>query len=238
MAADTGPRASPLQERGSRVSFRWPSRCPGCWSAFPSRSVLDYGVILVQPGPRRRTPPDAGAPLRRRGARAYRRPHRIRPRRGGVVLGNDRAAGTPAALANEVWKREPGRRHQVQSVPCRVTRAAVCVRARTSYRNGQFGSTPPPQVFGMVLGNSRVGPGRVGPRQPPSSRSPTPPICMRPFAIFPGRVARKVRDARATSSTTGRRWAARNIELMPHDTYVLGSGYNGAGRYRRSSRRR
>jgi len=89
------------------------------------------------------------------------------------------------------------------------------------YRNGQFGSTPPPQVFGMVLGIPASTQG-VKATATAIVQIANTTNCMRPFAI-PDRWTEVVMPS--TEYNHWEKMGGSYIELMPHDTYVLGSGY-------------
>ena len=81
-----------------------------------------------------------------------------------------------AALANNVWTAAPTA--QV-SWACPAGVAGSCVRVDV-YRNGEFGSTPLPTIFGKLLNISSQGVRATATARVASGNSTN---CMRPFAV-------------------------------------------------------
>jgi Putative Flp pilus-assembly TadE/G-like len=133
--------------------------------------VLDYGVLWVSRGQAQNSA-DAGA-LAGAIARAYddlANPPSLSP------PGKAAQSALSAAQANKVWSAVPG----VQvSWTCPPGVTASCVRVDV-YRNGQFGSTPLPMLFGQVLNITQQG---VRATATAISGFGNSTNCMRPFAI-------------------------------------------------------
>jgi hypothetical protein len=108
--------------------------------------VVDYGVLWVSRG-QAQNAADAGA-LSGAIARAYDEPTDP-PASNGKAF----QSAMGAALANKVWTAAPTA--QV-SWPCPAGVAGRCVRVDV-YRNGEFGSTPLPTIFGKLLNISSQG---------------------------------------------------------------------------------
>jgi Putative Flp pilus-assembly TadE/G-like len=126
-----------------------------------------------------------------------------------------------AALANNVWTAAPTA--QV-SWACPPGVAGSCVRVDV-YRNGEFGSTPLPTIFGKLLNISSQGVRATATARVATGNATN---CMRPFAV-----ADKWIEKRAPVDEFNR-WTSAGggvVELDPHDEYVppsansAGSGY-------------
>jgi hypothetical protein len=137
---------------------------------------------------------------------------------GPVVMNAALAAGR----ASELWTAPPPPSAVLIDWQCPALYAGGrCVRARV-YADGTLGSTPPRQVFGMVL---NIPASSQGVRATATAivQIANTTNCMRPFAI-PDRWTEV-----AMPSDQFNHWEKMGnsyIELAPHDTYVLGSGYS------------
>ena len=103
-----------------------------------------------------------------------------------------------AALANNVWTAAPTA--QV-SLACPPGVAGSCVRVDV-YRNGEFGSTPLPTIFGKLLNISSQGVRATATARVASGNATN---CMRPFAVADKWIEQ--RGNPSISSTTGERRA-------------------------------
>jgi len=126
-----------------------------------------------------------------------------------------------AALANNVWTIAPTT--QV-SWTCPSGVAGSCVRVDV-YRNGQFGSTPLPTIFGKLLSISSQGVKATATARVATGNSTN---CMRPFAV-----ADKWVDnvSPAMNPKKFERWqkvGSSAVQLDPKDVYVPPSS-SGAG---------
>ncbi len=131
--------------------------------------VVDHGILWVSRG-QAQNAADAGA-LSGAIARAYDELTNP-PASNGKAFNS--AMG--AALANNVWTAAPTA--QV-SWACPAGVAGSCVRVDV-YRNGEFGSTPLPTIFGKLLNISSQGVRATATARVASGNSTN---CMRPFAV-------------------------------------------------------
>ena len=131
--------------------------------------VVDHGVLWVSRG-QAQNAADAGA-LSGAIARAYDE-LTDPPASNGKAFNS--AMG--AALANNVWTAAPTA--QV-SWACPAGVAGSCVRVDV-YRNGEFGSTPLPTIFGKVLNISSQGVRATATARVATGNATN---CMRPFAV-------------------------------------------------------
>jgi len=165
--------------------------------------VMDHGVMWVSRG-QAQNAADAGA-LSGAVARAY--DELTNP-----PASNGKAfqSATGAALANNVWTSAPTA--QV-SWACPSGVAGSCVRVDV-YRNGEFGSTPLPTIFGKLLNISSQGVRATATARVANGNATN---CMRPFAI-----ADKWIDQRSPVSQYDR-WQKQGgqvVQLAPYDNYV------------------
>ena len=176
--------------------------------------VVDHGVMWVSRG-QAQNAADAGA-LSGAIARAY--DELTNPP---AVNGKAFSSASAAALANNVWNAAP----TVQvSWSCPAGVVGSCVRVDV-YRNGQFGSTPLPTIFGRLLNLSSQGVRATATARVVSGNSTN---CMRPFAI-----ADKWIEQRPPVNQFDRwtKQGGRVVQLSPYDNYVppsansSGSGY-------------
>ena len=131
--------------------------------------VVDHGVLWVSRG-QAQNAADAGA-LSGAIARAYDELTNP-PASNGIAY----SSATGAALANNVWTAAPA----VQvSWACPSGIGGSCVRVDV-YRNGEFGSTPLPTIFGKLLNISSQGVRATATASVASGNSTN---CMRPFAV-------------------------------------------------------
>jgi uncharacterized membrane protein len=131
--------------------------------------VVDHGVLWVSRG-QAQNAADAGA-LSGAIARAYDELTSPPASNGKTYL-----SAVGAALANNVWTTAPTA--QV-SWACPAGVAGSCVRVDV-YRNGEFGSTPLPTIFGKLLNISSQGVKATATARVASGNSTN---CMRPFAV-------------------------------------------------------
>jgi len=181
--------------------------------------VVDHGVMWVSRG-QAQNAADAGA-LSGAIARAYDELTNP-PASNGKTFQS--AMGT--ALANNVWTIPPTA--QV-SWACPAGVAGSCVRVDV-YRNGEFGSTPLPTIFGKLLNISSQGVRATATARVASGNATN---CMRPFAV-----ADRWNDIVDPSLTPPKfqRWNTQGgnagTELNPKDIYTppsagsAGTGYN------------
>jgi Flp pilus assembly protein TadG len=179
--------------------------------------VVDQGIVWVSRG-QAQNAADAGA-LSGAIARAYDE-LTDPPSSNGKAFSS--AMGT--ALANNVWTTAPTA--QV-SWACPVGLAGSCVRVDV-YRNGEFGSTPLPTVFGGLLNISSQGVRATATARVASGNATN---CMRPFAVADKWVdnVNPAMDPRKFE-----RWqkvGGNAVQLNPKDLYVppsagsAGTGY-------------
>jgi len=179
--------------------------------------VVDHGVVLVSRG-QAQNAADAGA-LSGAIARAY-------DELTDPPASNGRAFSSAmgAALANNVWTSAPTAR---VSWVCPAGVAGSCVRVDV-YRNGEFGSTPLPTVFGKLLNISSQGVRATATARVATGNTTN---CMRPFAV-----ADKWIDivSPALNPKKFERWQKAGsiaVQLNPKDVYVppssasAGTGY-------------
>ena len=132
--------------------------------------VVDHGVLWVSRG-QAQNAADAGA-LSGAIARLYDEPANP-PASNGKAF----ASATGAAVANTVWTAAPTA--QV-SWACPPGVSGSCARVDV-YRNGEFGSTPLPTIFGTLLNVSSQGVRATATAQVASGNSVK---CMLPFAVI------------------------------------------------------
>jgi hypothetical protein len=177
--------------------------------------VVDHGILWLSRG-QAQNAADAGA-LSGAIARAYDELANP-PASGGMTF----LSASGAALANNVWSAAP----TVQvSWPCPPGVVGACVRVDV-YRNGEFGSTPLPTIFGKLLNISSQGVKATATARVVAGNATN---CMRPFAI-----ADKWIEQRAPVDQYDR-WKKQGggvVELAPYDNYVppsvssSGSGFS------------
>lgn len=168
--------------------------------------VVDHGVLWVSRG-QAQNAADAGA-LSGAIARAYDE-LTDPPSSGGQAF----LSAKGAAIANHVWTAAPTA--QV-SWACPPGVAGSCVRVDV-YRNGEFGSTPLPTIFGPLLNISSQGVRATATARIGSGNATN---CMRPFAI-----ADRWTEQRSPVDRFDR-WQSQGggvVELAPHDDYVPAS---------------
>ena len=179
--------------------------------------VVDHGVVLVSRG-QAQNAADAGA-LSGAIARAYDE-LTDPPASNGKAF----SSAMGAALANHVWTSAPTA--QVSWV-CPAGVAGSCVRVDV-YRNGEFGSTPLPTIFGKLLNISSQGVRATATARVALGNATN---CMRPFAV-----ADKWIDnvSPALNPKKFERWQKAGsiaVQLNPKDVYVppssasAGTGY-------------
>src|SRR4029077_19995888 len=161
--------------------------------------VVDHGVLWVSRG-QAQNAADAGA-LSGAIARAYDELTDPPASNGKAFL-----SARGAALANNVWTMAPTA--QV-SWACPAGVVGSCVRVDV-YRNGEFGSTPLPTIFGKVLNISSQGVRATATASVASGNSTN---CMRPFAV-----ADKWIEASAPANEFNH-WGKKGVEQNPADTY-------------------
>ena len=172
--------------------------------------VVDHGVLWVSRG-QAQNAADAGA-LSGAIARAY---DDLTPTSNGMT----QSSAMGAALANNVWNAAPTA--QV-SLACPPGIGGSCVRVDV-YRNGEFGSTPLPTIFGKLLNISSQGVRATATARVASGNSTN---CMRPFAV-----ADKWIEQSVPNDAQFDHWGTKGAELNPHDEYVppsstsAGSGF-------------
>jgi putative Flp pilus-assembly TadE/G-like protein len=126
-----------------------------------------------------------------------------------------------AALTNLVWNAAPSA--QV-SWACPAGVVGSCVRVDV-YRNGEFGSTPLPTMFGKLLNISSQGVRATATARVVSGNATN---CMRPFAIADKWIERR---APVDSYLRWQKQGSTVVQLDPYDEYVppsqndAGSGY-------------
>jgi hypothetical protein len=165
--------------------------------------VVDHGVLWVSRG-QAQNAADAGA-LSGALARAY--DELTDPP---VSNGKAFQSAMGAALANNVWTAAPTA--QV-SWTCPPGVAGSCVRVDV-YRNGEYGSTPLPTIFGKVLNIPSQGVRATATARVATGNATN---CMRPFAI-----ADKWIEQRAPVDQFDK-WKKQGggvVELAPHDEHV------------------
>ncbi len=178
-----------------------------------STFVVDHGILWLSRG-QAQNAADAGA-LSGAIARAY------------DELANPPAddgqaffSASGAALSNLVWNAAPTA--QVSWV-CPAGVAGSCVRVDV-YRNGEFGSTPLPTIFGTLLNVQSQGVRATATARVASGNATN---CMRPFAI-----ADKWVDNRPAAGEYDR-WEKQGnnvVQLAPFDVYTPPSqGSSGSG---------
>jgi Putative Flp pilus-assembly TadE/G-like len=178
--------------------------------------VVDHGVSLVSRG-QAQNAADAGA-LSGAIARAFDE-LTDPPASNGAAF----SSAMGAALANNVWTSAPTA--QV-SWACPAGVAGSCVRVDV-YRNGEFGSTPLPTIFGKLLNISSQGVRATATARVASGNATN---CMRPFAV-----ADKWIDnvSPALNPAKFERWqkvGSVAVQLNPKDVYVPpSSGSAGTG---------
>jgi len=123
-----------------------------------------------------------------------------------------------AALANNVWTAAPTA--QV-SWACPTGIAGSCVRVDV-YRNGEFGSTPLPTIFGKLLNISSQGVRATATARVATGNATN---CMRPFSV-----ADKWIEI-GGSVNEFNHWE-KGKELNPHDDYVPPSGSSSGSGFR------
>lgn len=172
--------------------------------------VVDHGILWVSRG-QAQNAADAGA-LSGAIARAY--DELTNP-----PASNGKAfhSAMGAALANNVWTAAPTA--QV-SWTCPTGVAGSCVRVDV-YRNGEFGSTPLPTIFGKLLNISSQGVRATATARVATANATN---CMRPFAV-----ADKWIDNvnPALNPKKFERWqkvGGKAVQLNPKDVYVPPSG--------------
>jgi Flp pilus assembly protein TadG len=172
--------------------------------------VLDYGVLWLSRG-QAQDAADAGA-LAGAIARAY--DETTDPP---AANGKTFQSAQKAAQANLVWQATPG--VQVSFV-CPAGVAGRCVRADV-YRDGQFGSTALPMIFGKVLNISSQGVWATATARVATANATN---CMRPFSVADkwqplGQPAGTWPDPDGHYD----RWSKQGsivVEASPHDTYT------------------
>jgi hypothetical protein len=178
--------------------------------------VVDHGVLWVSRG-QAQNAADAGA-LSGAIARAYDE-LTDPPASNGKAF----SSAMGAALANNVWTTAPTA--QV-SWACPPGVSGSCVRVDV-YRNGEFGSTPLPTIFGKVLNISSQGVRATATARVAAGNATN---CMRPFAV-----ADKWIDnvSPALNPKKFERWqkvGSSAVQLDPKDVYVPpSSGSAGTG---------
>lgn len=129
-------------------------------------------------------------------------------------------SATGTALANNVWTAAPTA--QV-SWACPAGVSGSCVRVDV-YRNGEFGSTPLPTIFGQLLSIPSHGVRATATARVATGNTTN---CMRPFAIADKWIEHRPPGDRFE------RWKSQGggvVELDPHDEYVPPSaGSAGSG---------
>ena len=175
--------------------------------------VVDHGVLWVSRG-QAQNAADAGA-LSGAIARAYDE-LTDPPASNGKAFNS--AMG--AALANSVWTAAP----TVQvSWACPPWVAGSCVRVDV-YRNGEFGSTPLPTIFGKLLNISSHGVRATATARASNGNATSH---LRPFAVID-----RWWELRTPANTDFDRWDSRGDELpgtvdwyQPPEAGLTGSGY-------------
>jgi hypothetical protein len=171
--------------------------------------VVDHGVLWVSRG-QAQNAADAGA-LSGAIARAY---DDLTPASNGIT----QSSATGTALANSVWNAAPAA--QV-SLSCPPGVGGSCVRVDV-YRNGEFGSTPLPTIFGKLLNISSQGVKATATARVASGNSTN---CMRPFAVADKWIEQ------AGKVDQFNHWNG-SVELSPHDEYVPPSANNAGSGFR------
>jgi len=175
--------------------------------------VVDHGIQWVSRG-QAQNAADAGA-LSGAIARAYDELTSPPASNGKTYL-----SAVGAALANNVWTTAPTA--QV-SWACPAGIAGSCVRVDV-YRNGEFGSTPLPTIFGKLLNISSQGVKATATARVASGNATN---CMRPFAIADKWIEKQPPVDRFD------RWKSQGggvVQLAPSDDYVPPSaGSSGSG---------
>jgi hypothetical protein len=179
--------------------------------------VVDHGVLWVSRG-QAQNAADAGA-LSGAIARAYDE-LTDPPASNGKAF----SSAMGAALANNVWTAAPTA--QV-SWACPAGVAGSCVRVDV-YRNGEFGSTPLPTIFGKLLNISSQGVRATATARVATGNATN---CMRPFAVTDKWIDNV---SPALSPKKFERWqkvGGNAVQLDPKDVYVpptsgsAGTGY-------------
>ena len=179
-----------------------------------STFVIDHGVMWISRG-QAQNAADSGA-LAGAIARAY--DELTDPP---AINGTTFLSAQGAALANPVWNAAPTVK---VSWACPAGVAGSCVRVDV-YRNGEFGSTPLPTIFGKLLNVSSQGVKATATARVATGNATN---CMRPFAV-----ADKWIEHRGPVEEYSR-WQSQGssvVQLDPYDEYVppsandAGSGY-------------
>jgi hypothetical protein len=174
--------------------------------------VVDHGVLWVSRG-QAQNAADAGA-LSGAIARAYDELTDPPASNGKAFL-----SASGAALANNVWTMAPTA--QV-SWACPAGVVGSCVRVDV-YRNGEFGSTPLPTIFGKALNISSQGVRATATARVASGNSTN---CMRPFAVADKWVEQQ------SPVDQFNHWGNKGVELNPHDEYVPPSANSSGSGFR------
>jgi Flp pilus assembly protein TadG len=168
--------------------------------------VVDYGVLWVSRG-QAQNAADAGA-LSGAIARAY--DERTDPP---ASNGKTFQSAMGAALANKVWTAAPTA--QV-SWACPTGVAGSCVRVDV-YRNGEFGSTPLPTIFGKLLNISSQGVRATATARVAIGNSTN---CMRPFAASDKWIDNVNPTLNPPLFERWKKVGGNAVELNPKDVYV------------------
>jgi Flp pilus assembly protein TadG len=178
--------------------------------------VVDHGVLWVSRG-QAQNAADAGA-LSGAIARAYDE-LTDPPASNGKAF----SSAMGAALANNVWTAAPTA--QV-SWACPPGVAGSCVRVDV-YRNGEFGSTPLPTIFGELLNISSQGVRATATARVASGNATN---CMRPFAVVDKWIDNVSPALNPKKFERWQRVGSNAVQLAPKDVYVPpSSGSAGTG---------
>jgi len=178
--------------------------------------VVDHGILWVSRG-QAQNAADAGA-LSGAIARAYDE-LTDPPASNGKAF----SSAMGAALANNVWTAAPTA--QV-SWACPPGAAGSCVRVDV-YRNGEFGSTPLPTIFGKLLNISSQGVRATATARVASGNATN---CMRPFAVADKWIDNVSPALNPKKFERWQRVSGNAMELNPKDVYVPpSSGSAGTG---------
>jgi len=177
--------------------------------------VVDQGLVWVSRG-QAQNAADAGA-LSGAIARAYDELTNPPASNGKAFL-----SASGAALANNVWTTAPTA--QV-SFACPAGVVGSCVRVDV-YRNGEFGSTPLPTIFGKVLNISSQGVRATATARVASGNSTN---CMRPFSVADKWIEQNPPAGQFDKWT---KQGNNVVQLAPYDNYVPPSANSSGSGYR------
>jgi hypothetical protein len=178
--------------------------------------VVDHGIVWVSRG-QAQNAADAGA-LSGAIARAY--DELANPP---ASNGKAYSSAMGAAVANNVWTTAPTA--QV-SWACPAGVSGSCVRVDV-YRNGEFGSTPLPTIFGKILNVSSQGVRATATARVASANTTN---CMRPFAVADKWVDNVNPALNPSKFERWQKVGGNAVQLSPKDVYVPpSSGSAGTG---------